>query len=370
MSDDRYLRHSLIDWFDQEMVAAARVIVVGAGATGNEVLKTLCLLGVGHLHIIDYDRIEPHNLTRAILFSQTDIGRYKAEVAAASCKLIDRNVNITYSTENFWKSLSIDQIRTYDALFCCVDNFEARIKLSQLCWIARTDLYNTAIDSRFVTVERYPFSTSSDCPCYECALPESVYDKRNQRYSCGWLRKRAFEEKKIPTTTITASIAGAQACSLYLHGNKAKGPVGAVRCFTDTILLNSTSSNIIRNSECPACSGLPRESQYFKVRNRKLLNILSSHELPENLTISLSDKIVLDVTCKVCGHKKSINDVVDKYDDSLLYCDTCGLISNEVVIKDVLTLSELHNTFPQSKIPVKYLSFYMDGLRFILELED
>ena len=71
----RYERHELIDWFDQERLKAATVVVVGAGAIGNEVLKNLALLGVGKLNIFDFDKIEEHNLTRSILFSVSDIGR-------------------------------------------------------------------------------------------------------------------------------------------------------------------------------------------------------------------------------------------------------------------------------------------------------
>jgi molybdopterin/thiamine biosynthesis adenylyltransferase len=78
----RYQRHALIDWFSQAEVAGARIGVVGAGAVRNEVLKCLALLGLGALDIYDFDRIEVHNLTRSVLFRETDIGRNKAECAA------------------------------------------------------------------------------------------------------------------------------------------------------------------------------------------------------------------------------------------------------------------------------------------------
>ena len=76
----RYARHRLVDWFDQDEVGAVRALVVGAGAIGNEVLKNLALLGVRHLTIVDLDHIEVHNLTRSVLFRESDVGRSKAEV--------------------------------------------------------------------------------------------------------------------------------------------------------------------------------------------------------------------------------------------------------------------------------------------------
>jgi len=80
--DDRYSRLRLIPWWRQERLASARVLVVGAGALGNEVVKNLALLGVGTTFLIDLDEVEPSNLSRSVLFRARDGGRAKAEVAA------------------------------------------------------------------------------------------------------------------------------------------------------------------------------------------------------------------------------------------------------------------------------------------------
>src|ERR1700710_2812493 len=80
--DDRYSRLRLIPWWRQERLAAAKVLVVGAGALGNEVIKNLALLGIGTTYLIDLDDVEPSNLSRSVLFRQADGGRPKAVVAA------------------------------------------------------------------------------------------------------------------------------------------------------------------------------------------------------------------------------------------------------------------------------------------------
>ena len=80
--DDRYSRLRLIAWWDQERLARAKILVVGAGALGNEVLKNLALLGIGTTYVVDFDTIEPSNLARSVLFRVADRGRSKAEVAA------------------------------------------------------------------------------------------------------------------------------------------------------------------------------------------------------------------------------------------------------------------------------------------------
>src|SRR6185503_1020269 len=53
LSDERFSRLRAIEWWDQQKVATARILVIGAGALGNEVIKNLALLGVGHILIVD-----------------------------------------------------------------------------------------------------------------------------------------------------------------------------------------------------------------------------------------------------------------------------------------------------------------------------
>ncbi len=79
-AEGRYHRQSLIAWWDQDLVGNAKILVVGAGALGNEVLKSLALLGVGHVVVYDMDRIEESNLNRSVLFRTGDEGRISLQV--------------------------------------------------------------------------------------------------------------------------------------------------------------------------------------------------------------------------------------------------------------------------------------------------
>src|SRR5215470_16794432 len=79
--DDRFARFRLIGWWDQARLAAAHVLVIGAGALGNEIIKNLALLGAGRVLVADRDNIELSNLSRSVLFRETDCGRGKAAVA-------------------------------------------------------------------------------------------------------------------------------------------------------------------------------------------------------------------------------------------------------------------------------------------------
>jgi molybdopterin/thiamine biosynthesis adenylyltransferase len=65
----------------QAMLKAARVVVLGLGGTGSAVASSLIAAGVGNLHCVDFDRIEPSNLTRQLLYTEDDLGASKVDVA-------------------------------------------------------------------------------------------------------------------------------------------------------------------------------------------------------------------------------------------------------------------------------------------------
>ena len=92
IDEDRYSRLNLIGWWDQQRLREARVLVVGAGALGNEVLKNLALVGIGHITIVDFDVVEDSNLSRSVLFRASDSGKPKSVVAARS--VVDLNPDV------------------------------------------------------------------------------------------------------------------------------------------------------------------------------------------------------------------------------------------------------------------------------------
>lgn len=111
-----------------------RVLVVGAGAIGNFVALNLALLGIGNIDILDGDIIEDHNLNRQFLLHGR-VGDFKAEVLSERIKGINSSVNGKsygfYLTEE--KSL-VDRldIKRYDMIFGCVDNYRARYFVNSL----------------------------------------------------------------------------------------------------------------------------------------------------------------------------------------------------------------------------------------------
>lgn len=373
MTAERYERHSLIDWFDQDLVSRQRILVVGAGAVGNEVIKNLALLGVGEIHIFDQDVIEIHNLTRSVLFRQEDIGRPKATCAAQRTKELDPSVKAFAHVGDFWTTLTFSHLQEATAVFCCVDNFEARIRLSRLCAIAGKPLVNIGIDSRFGVVELFPFDHSPMVPCYECGLPPAAYGAIAKRYSCGWLRKIALDQKKIPTTVLTSGAAASLAVSLYLQRAMSGGALqSSFRYFQDTFTGNTTRSEITARSGCPGCGDL-RETRIVVRADRRLRSLFP--ELLSSLhegRVLFSDRILTHVRCRTCDTNaggETMFDVADKFDETLAMCPHCGERAREVGLRDEFDVRELLNEYGARAIPGKFLMCTLGSYQIVIELE-
>ena len=346
-SSSRYLRHTLIDWFSQDEVARTKVAVIGAGAVGNEVLKCLALLGVGHIDIYDFDRIEVHNLTRSVLFRETDIGRNKAACAAERLKDLDPNIKVRAIPGDFWRTLDLASFGDYAVVICCVDNFEARIRLNLLCKLWGVNLINTGIDSRYAVIDAFPFARERDASCYECTLPASVYQRMSQRYSCGGLKKVAFIEKRIPTTVITASLAGSLAASQALRLG-APAHKGSRRTFADSISGTSTASALPVRADCPVCAQIkgPVQISHARADFRAELTSVARGNTPETVDVTLPEPVIVSYQCKACGHGEGQDNPLlwraADHDAGLANCKACaGEGAVDIQIRDKLPLAML-----------------------------
>lgn len=349
MIDGRYLRHSAIDWFAQDAIKAARVAVVGAGAVGNEVLKNLTLLGTGTIDIFDPDIIEEHNLTRSVLFRDSDIGQAKASVAARRVQELDPNVVAHAYVGDFWNSLTLELLKLTTVIFCCVDNFEARIRCNTLAFLAKKDLVVVGLDSRYGSVEIFPFGASDPGGCYECALPASVYQRISKRYSCGWLKKASFIEGKIPTTIITASAASSLAVSLGLRfGDVARARSSKI--LIDTISGTSSRSSIAVNDGCPCCGRLPQSAQFI-TSHRRIVDV--PLELAADVEIEASEPILVSYTLD--GAETVVWEVASKFDDTFPAMVSDRPDAVVLDIRDHFTLGEIVERFGGRSVPCKFL---------------
>ena len=127
-----YSRQMILDeigYAGQEKITNARVLVIGAGGLGCPILKYLASCGVGTLGIIDFDKIEIHNLHRQILYDVADVGKQKVIVAKE--KLNNSYPHITIETYNELLNEENAQklISNYDIIVDGSDNFHSYVRV-------------------------------------------------------------------------------------------------------------------------------------------------------------------------------------------------------------------------------------------------
>ncbi|XP_023013303.1 ubiquitin-like activating enzyme 3 [Leptinotarsa decemlineata] len=107
------------------VMTSCKILVIGAGGLGCELLKNLALLGFKNIHLIDMDTIDLSNLNRQFLFRHKDIGSSKAEVAA---EFINRKVNGCHVVPHFCKIQDYDEsfYRQFHIIVCGLDSIVAR----------------------------------------------------------------------------------------------------------------------------------------------------------------------------------------------------------------------------------------------------
>lgn len=194
-----------ISWWDSEKVKKAHFLVVGAGALGNEVLKNLALLDVGQITVTDFDDIEFSNLTRSVLFRESDIGRNKAQVAADRVLEINPSVQIEALSSDIIYELGLGYFKDADVVICCVDNRLARLFINRYSFLFGKTWINGAIENLMGRLEVYTRGKH----CYESNLTEQEWQNIRFRLGCADVARRSEALGRIPTTPISASIIGA-----------------------------------------------------------------------------------------------------------------------------------------------------------------
>jgi molybdopterin-synthase adenylyltransferase len=270
--DDRYSRLRLISWWNQEKLRAAKVLVVGAGALGNEVLKNLALLGVGNVLVIDLDEIEESNLTRSVLFRSSDRGKSKAVAAAKMLHEINPDTHVVPIHGNVMTDIGLGVFRDVDVVIGCLDNREARLWVNRCCWKVGTPWVDGGIQEISGVAKVF---VPPDSACYECAMTENDYRLISLRYSCPLLKREDLLAGKVPTApTIASMIAGLQTQEALklLHGlpvqTSTRRTTNGARIVSVTRrILRRSHSNYQRRPRQPR-SCLPRPSRIFQTINR------------------------------------------------------------------------------------------------------
>ena len=198
---------TLLSWFKQDKVRNAKVLVVGAGALGNEVIKNLTLFGVGTIFVCDFDRIELSNLTRSVLFREKDAYEhsYKAEVAAKRAMEVNPQIKVIPIVGNLFSEVGLGIYKDVDVVIGCLDSRIARYLLNRLCMRVGKTWIDGSIENMTGVVKVY----SPGVNCYECNLSREEFNNIMLRTGCADVVRAQTSAGRVATTPISASIVGA-----------------------------------------------------------------------------------------------------------------------------------------------------------------
>lgn len=122
-----------IDFVGQRGISGAKVLIVGVGGLGSPVAMYLSAAGVGHIGIMDADRVSLSNLQRQIMYGTPDIGTLKTKTAHKVMKRVNPDIEVTQYP--FFLSIENAELilGEYDLIIDCTDNYETRVLINDTC---------------------------------------------------------------------------------------------------------------------------------------------------------------------------------------------------------------------------------------------
>lgn len=304
-ADGRYARQELITWWEQDRLRSAQVLVVGAGALGNEIAKCLALLGVGRLTLVDMDHVEHSNLARCVLFRDGDEGSAKADVLARAVQALNPDV-VAEAFVGSVQELGLGAFADADLVIAGLDSREARLWVGQ----AARKTGKTWVDGAIEGLRGVARVFLPEGPCYECTMSSADHEILAQRRKCALLGAEEMMAGKVPTNATTASLIAAvqvqEAVKVLVGRPDLLALGGSGWTFTGETL----DSYVVRYTEDELC---PSHDRYDALRPwpagaRTLADLvdLGRDALGGLDAIELEQDLVRAATCHACGDRRAV----------------------------------------------------------------
>lgn len=355
MKSNRYDRQTRIQGWEQSTIEDAKIMVVGAGALGNELIKNLMLLGVGNMVIIDFDTIEPSNLSRTILFNNADVEKGKAEVAAKAAKKINPDVNVSFIQGNVFYDLGLGVFRHANIVVSGLDNMAARSFTGINSKLAGIPFLDGGMWAMGGEVRWF---LPGDEVCFECTLTEADQHRAFERRSCTGFKIEPGEMsiQTIATNINTASIIGgllSQEIVKYLFGWQVNGG--------HAIVYNGLSlkMHVTSFSRDPNCAYHQKYEQVTELdaetQNLTAAELLAigERDLGEAGILELGRDFLLRFDCPQCYRRQEVNELLRKVIVNRTICPHCGTERTPLIISDIGPGSPFaHYTLSQLGVPL------------------
>lgn len=154
----------------QARLAAARVLVIGAGGLGVPVISYLAGAGVGSLGIVDHDVLDASNLHRQVMYDARDVGQRKVDLAARRVAALNPTVQVQTYGEPLTAQTALDVFAQYDLVVECTDDLASRYLASDAAVLTGTPLVLASVyqyEGQLQVVTAVPRE-----PCLRCLWPQ------------------------------------------------------------------------------------------------------------------------------------------------------------------------------------------------------
>jgi len=321
--DQRFDRHAHIPGWRQELLAAATVVIAGAGAVGNELARMLGMAGVGKLLIADFDDVAESNLSRCTLFTEADIGLPKVDALRKNLLKLAPHTQVDARNKEFRQAVGLAEIRDANLVMSCVDSNAARIELAARCRLVNAPYIDGGTNPWGGEIRLFLDPAG---PCYACYAGNNM--KRGQAeipQSCAPPLSAPVSGSAIIMTSLVAAW---MADFALRHLMGLKNPAGILRINGETGCSQWVEGK--KNKNCLYHLPLGRKPVKTEVTNTATVAQLLAAVAPANPL--LWHPMPVGKTCRHCGAWLPMGT-----DDQS--CSSCGSTEKEFVLKKEYELS-------------------------------
>ncbi len=237
---ERYNRNIIIENIGiegQKKLLNSEVLIAGCGGLGSTVIATLSSIGVGHLGLVDNDKIEISNLNRQFIHKFDNIGKFKVDSAKEWINSYNPDINVKTFQVRLDENNYNDVLKGYDIVIDCFDSYESKFLLNKICVKNGKTLIHGGVTEFYGQVMIIIPGKSA---CLNCMFSEINRDL-------------GIKGVISPAVSIIASIQAMEAAKIIL--NTGTSLVNSLLSF-DGLNQEFKKIKVKRNTECPICKEL------------------------------------------------------------------------------------------------------------------